>query len=174
MTLDRVMPFVLLGIFIVGILVVWLSLSFDHRPSLDKPITKPVDYGDGLTRIPNDTVERVYDFHDGWIDVDVWAAREWARYQKGHTWGLGVGDKRGPVCPYCYHLSTSSDCAYLAENHPDPRARKRWSANLRADWAKIAALGACRCQASLDPVDAALKSQESLSPYYPPLKHWDA
>jgi hypothetical protein len=172
MTLNATMPFVLLGIFIVvGLLAVFLSLRSDRRPSLDEPITKPVDYGDGLTRIPNDTARKVYDFHDGWIDVDVWAAREWTSYQKAHAYGLGVDDGRGPVCPYCYHVSTSSDCAYLAEHHPDAQARKRWSGNLKADSAKLRALGACRCQAGIDPAAAAQKSQKFLSPYYPPIKY---
>ena len=126
-----------------------------------KVMRKPVDYGDGLSRLPDFGPGR--DGYTGERIDAAWAAAQWDRWQTGRGgWSL---HNDAVVCPACYETAVAEDARYMAAHHGGPAARRRWSRIVREHELKIAALGPCRCGTRMTSGQAAANAVKVNSRY---------
>lgn len=81
-------------------------------------------------------------------NYDAWAVQTWTAWREsGVCYRLEVvgDDQKEEVCPGCYYACITGDARYMATNHPDAAARRRWSRTAEIDHRKFEALGDCQC-----------------------------
>lgn len=92
--------------------------------------------------------------------LDQWANQQWARWESCNGGWTANGRS---VCPFCYAVTVAEDARYMAQNHKDVMARKRWRGHVTTHEAEMAALKACRCSNRIQPGQAAEEAQRELS-----------
>lgn len=143
----------------------WLDKITDAL--FDRRVTKPISYGGGLTRLPdeNPASGMTYD-HDGWVTFEAWAASRWENYEVGRL-HCQLTPNTGQVCPYCYAVYLEEQSAFMAANHDDSGARKRWAVGVQEQRRMREALVACRCETQLRAADAAEIVEHLNRQYFP-------
>lgn len=140
--------------------------------SSERRVTKPVYYGGGLTRLPDENPASGMTYgHDGWITFAAWAASQWEAYEAGRL-SCQLTPEGRQVCPYCYAVYLEQQSAFLASNHGDSGARKRWAVGIEEQRRKREALGACRCGQELRDADAAEAVEHVNRRYFPREASW--
>lgn len=105
-----------------------------------------IDCGGGLYKLPEQAVDR--DDDTGEL-LPVWAANQWDMWRSGRSgWHIGA-DNEISCCPYCYALKGAANAWYMAHNHSDRAARRRWTFHTHKNELKAEELGGCRCDVKL-------------------------
>lgn len=115
-----------------------------------KRVTKPVNYGGGLTRMPDPSPS----------DASVaWASDRWVMWERGQ---LRI---QGGECPRCYAGQSLGRNELLAKTHRDSEARARWRNHAAVSRAEMNALGPCRCGRNKTPDQGRQHAIEQLGPW---------
>lgn len=134
-----------------------MSLTDTLRALLPKYWPHRMPDGSTLQQLPEERPRANY---------DDWAVKTWTAWREsGASYNTG-GDQSEEVCPGCYYAAITSHAQYMAANHPDASARRRWSRTAVVDHRKFEALADCQCGKHLQPdPDAA---EADLAQYFPP------
>lgn len=116
--------------------------------------------GSTLQQLPPEPVRANY---------DNWAMKTWTAWRDGGA-SYHASPSSDEVCPRCYYVDITGNAEYMARNHPDPAARRRWSRTAEIDRRKLEALGEdCmfrQCGQRLQPDPEA--TAKALGQYFPP------
>jgi hypothetical protein len=113
--------------------------------------------GSSLRQLPPEQLRK--DYND-------WAIKTWTAWRDSGTSYNTGGDHNEEICPGCYYASITSQAQYMAANHPDASARRRWSRSAEVDRRKFEALADCQCGKHLQPDLGA--AEADLARYFPP------
>lgn len=112
--------------------------------------------GSTLQELPPERVDGNY---------DGWAVKTWSVWREGGASYNTGGDQEEEVCPGCYYAGMTGNAGYMATNHPEAKARRRWSRTAEIDRRRFEALGDCQCGKHLRCIDLDLSY---LAQYFPP------